>query len=362
MRIIEAPEFKKLVTFIPNKKEPIHNWFYYKEGFSKLLVDYFIDAFNIKKDNIVFDPFCGVGTTLVTCKQRGINSVGIDVSPLACFVSNVKTRNYDIKLLENTVKEALKWKFEKPKELPKNKWIEKAFSKYAIEDIVFYKTKINEIEDNDIKNFLYLALIDSAMKCSYVYKDGAIAKIFKRPVPPVGKIFKYKIRKMLKDIKMQKEDWYKSKAEVYLGDARNIEFSDCSFDFVITSPPYLNKIEYTSIYKTEFSLFFDFPETKLRSYIGEKTDKDIAEAYFEDMNKVLNELYRVCKENAYLIIVIGGGCFPDKVVLVDEILAENAKQIGFKPEKIFIARKSWCTRARTIKVGQIRESILILKK
>ena len=33
MKFSEALEFKKLVTFIPNKKESIHNWYYFKEGF-----------------------------------------------------------------------------------------------------------------------------------------------------------------------------------------------------------------------------------------------------------------------------------------------------------------------------------------
>ena len=63
MNFSEASDFKDLVTFIPNKKEPIHNWYYFKEGFSRQLVDIFIDKFELGENSIVLDPICGVGTT-----------------------------------------------------------------------------------------------------------------------------------------------------------------------------------------------------------------------------------------------------------------------------------------------------------
>jgi DNA modification methylase len=148
-----------------------------------------------------------------------------------------------------------------------------------------------------------------------------------------------------------------------------------SIDAVITSPPYLNKIEYTKIYNIETSLFFDFPENELRSYIGSRVeDIDVsglgldenlppsAKNYFKDIYSALKEIHRVCKENVKLAIVIGGGCYPDRAIEVDKIVAELAKRIGFNVNNVLVARNSWCTRARTIKVGQIRESIILLEK
>lgn len=41
----------------------------------------------------VLDPFAGSGTTLVECQKRGIASVGIDLNPIACLISRVKTGN-----------------------------------------------------------------------------------------------------------------------------------------------------------------------------------------------------------------------------------------------------------------------------
>jgi len=369
----EAPEFKDLVTFIPNKKEPIHNWYYFKEGFSKQLVDILIDKYQLNENSKVLDPFSGVGTTLLSCKQKGIKSIGYEVSPFFVFVSRVKTRDYDLEKLKETITEAMKWKFERPMHLPKEKHITKVFSRYTLEDTIFYKNKILEVQDDYSRDFLLLALIDSAIKASWTMKDGAVVKIDKRGKPPLKKYFKYKIKKMFKDLK--NTNLKNAETRVEISDARKLDLENESIDAIITSPPYLNKIEYTKIYNIETSLFFESPESGLRSYIGSRNDDTnvselgldenlplSAKAYFNDMSLALKEMFRICKNNAKLAIVIGGGCYPDRAVEVDKITAELAEKIGFTVKNILVARNSWCTRARTIKVGQIRESIILLEK
>lgn len=373
MNFSEALEFKDLVTYIPNKIEPIHNWYYFKEGFSKKLVDAFIERFSLNENSIVLDPFCGSGTTLLSCKQRGIKSIGFDVSPFFVFVSKVKTRDYDLEKLKEGISEAMSWKFERPKKLPKEKYITKVFSRYTLEDTIFYRSKILEVEDEKIRDFLLLVLVDSAIKASYTMKDGAVIRVEKRGKPPLKKFFKYKIKKMYKDLRNTNLKPIETKVEI--GDARNLNLEDNSIDAVITSPPYLNKIEYTKIYNIETSLFFDVPETGIKSHIGSRVedisvsdlglDENLplsAKNYFKDMYSVFSEMHRVCRNGAKLAIVIGGGCYPDRAIESDRVCAELAERIGFKVNEVLVARNSWCTRARTIKVGQIRESIILLEK
>jgi hypothetical protein len=50
-----------------------------------------IKQLSIEKGQLILDPFCGTGTTLVQATKRGIHSIGIDASPFSCFVSRVKT-------------------------------------------------------------------------------------------------------------------------------------------------------------------------------------------------------------------------------------------------------------------------------
>ena len=41
--------------------------------------------------SIVLDPFCGSGTTLVEAQRAGFEAVGVDLNPIACRISRVKT-------------------------------------------------------------------------------------------------------------------------------------------------------------------------------------------------------------------------------------------------------------------------------
>jgi len=186
------------------------------------------------------------------------------------------------------------------------------------------------------------------------------------------KYFKYKIKRMFKDLRNTNLKPVETSAEI--GDARELKLDSETIDAVITSPPYLNKIEYTKIYNIEMT-FLGFPQSELRSYVGSRVEdtsvSDLglnenlplsAKAYFKDIYSALKEMHRVCKSNAKLAIVVGGGCFPDRAIEADRIAAELAERIGFNVNNILVARNSWCTRARTIKVGQIRESIILLEK
>ena len=82
----------------------VHRLHPYKGKFIPQLVEYFLDnktdnfkkeAF-FKEEDIVIDPFCGSGTTLVQANELGINAIGIDVSYFNAFISNSKINKYDL--------------------------------------------------------------------------------------------------------------------------------------------------------------------------------------------------------------------------------------------------------------------------
>ncbi len=70
---------------------PAHDWYRFVLSFPPHLVREYISRFGIGEGQVVLDPFCGTGTTLVECKKGGIQSVGIEPNPMACFASRVKT-------------------------------------------------------------------------------------------------------------------------------------------------------------------------------------------------------------------------------------------------------------------------------
>lgn len=82
----------------------VHRLHSYKGKFIPQLVEYFLDQhtddFKSKSffsaGDIILDPFCGSGTTLVQASELNLNAVGIDVSVFNVFMSNVKVGRYDI--------------------------------------------------------------------------------------------------------------------------------------------------------------------------------------------------------------------------------------------------------------------------
>lgn len=396
--LVKRPDYRDLVTFTQNKREPFYNWFYYKEGFSRGLVWGLLHELKIPEHKTVLDPFCGTGTALLACRQLGYDAIGFDALPLAVFVSNTKLqRDYDMQLLHKEILEISKLKFgQTTLKWPDLMFInpKHAFSRYARNDMLFFKEKIMEIEDEKIRDFLFLGLLSIVTQASNTKKDGGVIKIIKkRHLAPVRFLLKNKIKRMYKDLK--KTDFKESAmAQARLGDARSLPLEEDSVDACITSPPYLNFVDYSKLYGIELGLLVNdsseiqrIRQGSIRSHVGAVyKDKGLAKSkrldevlahinetsadkkplvvrgYFEDMFDSLNNIYRVLKDGSYAAIVVGNACFPGITVDVDLILAELAEKIGFTPVSIWVANARWCEVYGIQKERPVRESIVILKK
>ncbi len=373
MRTEARYDLGKLVTFQPNRRLPIYNWFHFKEAFSRDFVMLMLNQFDIHEDNRILDPFCGVGTTLLAAKERGVDAVGIDAHSVLAFVSQMKTRNYNLETLKESARIFFSKKFEKPDLKGVDPLLKKAFSKYALEDIVFFKSEIREVKNRTIRDFLALAFVISAMQVSYAVKDGAVIRFFKRKHPPLKKVFKAAAKRFIRHLR--KTGFKPCKIVVKKGDARKLDFlKTVSFDAIITSPPYLNKLEYTRAFDVEEALLKDLVDMTLkRAYLGvdSKIGEDVfpelrlpnvAKAYFSDMKLCLKEMYRVLRKDGKAAMVVGQGVFPDRIVESDVLIAKLAEDLGFNVERRLIVNSRVATRKRTIKIGVALESILLFAK
>jgi DNA modification methylase len=366
-RIEEKLEWRDLATFVPNKKLPIYSWFYYKEGFAKELVEKLISMFEIREGATVLDPFCGSGTALLVCKEHKIKSVGYDVLPISVFASRVKTADYDVEKLREEAKKLSSARFY-PVSFNFPNIFHRAFNRYALQDIAFLFEEIKKL-DLHVREFFTLALINAAVKCSYAYKDGSMIKFKRRPVAPLRKMMRRSVARMIKDT--EKAEMPETPVDIELNDARIIPLEDESIDAIITSPPYLNQIDYTKVYTIEEFFLHAEPIPGVRTYIGlkikesnflEEIDLPLqARLYFEDMNDVLKEMYRVLKKGSYAAVVVGNG-YVDGIVESDLILAYLAEKSGFGVEKILVLNTRFALEDRTVKKGILRESLIILKK
>jgi len=83
---------------LSSKQRNLHNVHPYPAKFIPEIPRELIRTLGVPSDSIVFDPFCGSGVTLVEAQSAGIQSLGVDLNPIACLISKVKTQNLGMPL------------------------------------------------------------------------------------------------------------------------------------------------------------------------------------------------------------------------------------------------------------------------
>jgi tRNA G10 N-methylase Trm11 len=187
------------------------------------------------------------------------------------------------------------------------------------------------------------------------------------------RVFKAAAKRFVRHLK--KVEFKPCEIFVRQGDARKLEFLETeSFDAVVTSPPYLNKLEYTKAFDVEEALLKELIGIdSTKAYVGVNPEKcktvfpklrlpPLAKAYLFDMKLCLGEMYRVLRKGGRAALVVGQGVFPDRIIESDVLIAKLAEGVGFSVEKRLIVNKRVATRERTVKIGVALESILLLAK
>lgn len=399
MKTTNIPDLGPFFTFTPSKSKPIYNWFFYKEAYSPEAVEYFLNKFQISSGTIL-DPFCGIGTTLLYSKFKGLNSIGYDASPLSVFASRVKCADYSQEDI-SFAKETLQIFSERVSGAPPIIWkpelfqAHKIFSTQSLTFILKARSAVESIENEKVRDLFLLGLLSIIPQCCFLMKDGGVLKIDKRKsCPPAKPLFNRRIKEMISDldeigISSRASDQRSLDLEnsqvigplprIEIGDARKIPLKDNSIDAIITSPPYLNGIDYTKIYGLELSLLEPYSnsvrEARGRSlYSFEKKvpvetvppeaeefghKYPIIGGYFSDMEKVLKESHRLLKPNSSSVFIVGNSIMFGLHILVDEILAEIGERIGFEAEIISSLQRFASTPHAKV---ETRESAIVLKK
>jgi len=278
---------RMMVSFQANRVEPQFRWFKYREGFSRKLVSYLLDTCN-QKPNKLLDPFAGAGTALFTAAERGIDSVGIELLPVGPQIFLARKAVY------GTPKKQI---VEKMETFKKDKPWRKLEGGIPFEHLNITKNAFsNETEislakvrkwlssaDEEIKPLLNLAVLGILEEVSFTRKDGQFlrwdaragrersGKFNKGLVKSFEDAFEEKIEQMITDL-TEEENFIESEnknisssLELLEGNVFTeiLKIPENSIDVVITSPPYLNRYDYTRTYALELA-YLGIDEKEIR--------------------------------------------------------------------------------------------------
>jgi len=329
----------------------------------------FIKLFT-KEGETVLDPMCGCGTTLVEAFLNNRHSIGNDLNPLAALISKVK-----ITLIEKEEFKYLNKKLaimkryidldygrlkERLEELPPRK-ISKIFNKTVISKLETIRETLLEIKEeghDDLFDFGRVAL--SATIWSLVESNGGVE---------VDDIFLKKIKAMQNEIiKMAEIVKVPPSARVICGDARKLDVDTNSVDLIVTSPPYVNALDYyrTHMYNMLW-LGMDFDIFRRQEIGGHSHFINnrfrLLSEYLGDMLRSMIEMNRVLKNGKLCVIVVGNSSLEYELIESHKFFAEMGKRIGFKTLKTIFRNIDKTRKYTSADIGKIDdEYILVMQK
>ena len=373
-------------TFALNKKEAIHRWFKYMEGYSDSLVEKELERIGYEKIYTIYDPFGGSGTSLLTASKHNIIPYYSEINPVMGFICDTKINC--VKHIKESPKKlfVLREHFEnikkqdiKVQEVFDYQGFEKFYESERLSVLIQILNVIYEISDEDVKNVCKVALASIAVQISNMVRRGdlryAKGKEKDGVNQDVKQVYLEKLQQVLEDIENDEVTLFTEVTRL-TDDARDMEGMNL-FDCVITSPPYLNGTNYIRNTKLELKLLGfvdsekDLPglhskgiiaginsvskrsKVEVLPYVEPYLDKlqpvaydkripIMVAGYFYDMNKVMKKLSQSIKPQGYFIMDIGDSVFSGVHIPTHELLEEIATFHGFKKydEEILRVRHS----------------------
>ena len=324
----------------------------------------------------VLDPMAGSGTVLAVAQASGHKTMGFDTDPLAVLMAKVWTTPICPEAVFAKSKEVL-WRARKlcqdiplreayPKDAntETRNFIRYWFDGRARRQLTSLAITIDRLRDDRLRDALWCAFsrliitkqagASRAMDLSHSRPHRTFDKA---PILPFEK-FVAAAKVVAYNCVTTLENETTPVSIVRRGDARLLPIESDSVDLVITSPPYLNAIDYIRCNKfsliwlgyqistlrtiragnigTEIALPYGLKTDEIRdaaerigdiSSLGRRYE-GILDRYIQDMSKALYEIWRVLRPNGRAVLVIGDSMIRGKFIKNSDALSFLAERLG----------------------------------
>lgn len=351
------------VRIVEHEVENVHP---YPAKFIADLPGAFLDALPVSPGTLLMDPFCGSGTSLAEGQRRGLNTVGVDLNPIACLISRVKTSPLSPTALEsaNTVLARLSDRAASIPSIPNLMHWFKPPVQVALASLM---RLINESPAAD-QDFLRLAASSIIVRVSNQESDTRYAAIDK----PVGakdvpQCFERACEKL--HAALTARDYTFASSEVIEGDLLELNTAHLKgkIGVFITSPPYPNAYEYWLYHKYRMWWLGYDPLAVKEKEIGArahffKKNRHTAHTFVEQMNKAFQRFSELAAPGAWVCFVVGRSVIHGETVDNAAIVEQAGIRVGFQPvyrgtRNVLSTRKSFNLSHANIKT----ETILVLR-
>lgn len=352
----------------------------YSGSFPPELVHYFLFKYSDPND-IVFDPFSGRGTTGLQAVLNNRQAILNDANPLAFTYSYSKLFPIDSSTVEKSLEkvpfhdESYQYQLTDEKKTELSAY----FHEDTVKEINILKKFLIEnesVENRYLQSLLVGILRGNRISNLSVTMSGLIcfSADYMRKWSKENEIYpeyrEVNSRIISKAERLEKDGLkFRKDSRILQEDSRNLSLEDNSIDFLLTSPPYFNVINYAY-------------DNRLRLWTLGHEYKDIQKSlcmtssipkYSVFIDEALSEMFRVLKDDSWAVVVVGDVKKKDsnkKAYFLNtaEIISKLALKNKFSIEKIINDtlpdEKGTCGRATSItnKISVKLDRCVILKK
>jgi DNA modification methylase len=333
-----------------------------------------------RKSLRVLDPMAGSGTVIALARLKRHRAIGIDIDPLAVLISKVWTTAVEAEEAKSKAREVLararkifasmrqREAYPLRSDRETRQFITYWFDGYARRQLASLSVSIARVRDRATRDVLFCALSrliitkQSGASLAMDLSHSRPHKVFRRaPVKPFRK-FLAAVDHVAENCVDKKSGDRGPATRVHLGDARNLPVPNASIDLVVTSPPYLNAIDY--IRCSKFSLVWmgyripDLRKVRAGSVGAEATgsesqndheiqtivsnlklkpglgrhDEAVLIRYIGDMRRAMGEVARVLAPGGKAVYVIGENTVRGTYIRTSHIISAIAKLCGLRIE------------------------------